>query len=539
MLWLSIGSMFAQWSTDPAQTIDVSGNEIFGQTNVKARLAPNGNIFALWGVGEEVNYHTAHWVRAQLLDAEGKKLWGDDGILVCKNISDPWILEHGLAVTADGCLVFTSNDKRSGMDKMYAYMIDQEGNHVWGEDGIALPGKVSGIIDKTIVTVQGDYTWIGYFASNDGETPSGNYLCKLNNKDGSFVWEEKVRNVTSVDAVMPAGETEILLGYMTSEILRVERLDGEAKTIWSVDVDPRWIKYDGLNFASDGNGGCLVTYSRIYGEDAFGNPISTVTLQHVSASGELLFGETPIDGTNQEMGDNTFPLIAADPLTGDAFVVWFYDDFDYTYRLCMNKFKDGGESLWSEEAKVLYERDMLGGYEMRPLAIYPQPEGECVMVYNDQDNYISNRLVACRLNADGSIKWEQDLGIVEMNEFYRDATITDGKFVYAFWSREDLNDPMEGTGVVGHQISYDGAFSDVQMLTSAEEMSIRYVASTGGLVFKGMENGAARIYNLQGMQVFSGSLKDSCMSVKGLASGIYLVRAIDKNGVVKAQKIVL
>lgn len=77
------------------------------------------------------------------------------------------------------------------------------------------------------------------------------------------------------------------------------------------------------------------------------------------------------------------------------------------------------------------------------------------------------------------------------------------------------------------------------MLTSAEEMSIRYDASTGGLVFKGMENGAARIYNLQGMQVFSGSIKDSCMSVKGLASGIYLVRAIDKNGVVKAQKIVL
>ena len=77
-------------------------------------------------------------MRAQLIDANGFKLLGDDGILVDGHTSGSATYVFNVCVDSANNLVIAMQDERSGTDKAVMYKISPAGNQLWGADGIVL-----------------------------------------------------------------------------------------------------------------------------------------------------------------------------------------------------------------------------------------------------------------------------------------------------------------------------------------------------------------------------------------------------------------
>jgi len=86
-------------------------------------------------------YHEAsnnYNMRAQLIDANGFKLLGDDGVLVDGHTSGSATYVFNACVDSSNNLIIAMQDERSGSDKAVVYKISPAGNQLWGADGIVL-----------------------------------------------------------------------------------------------------------------------------------------------------------------------------------------------------------------------------------------------------------------------------------------------------------------------------------------------------------------------------------------------------------------
>lgn len=79
-------------------------------------------------------------LRGQRLAADGKKLWGDDGIMVSTGIKDRGATRVVISHDGLGCALIAWGVGKSTYrpDKSYVQRIDAEGNRLWGEEGIRL-----------------------------------------------------------------------------------------------------------------------------------------------------------------------------------------------------------------------------------------------------------------------------------------------------------------------------------------------------------------------------------------------------------------
>ena len=77
-------------------------------------------------------------MRAQLLDANGYKLLGPDGIMVSNQTSGSATYVFNICLDASNNLIIAMQDQRTGSMKTCLYKIDQSGNHLWSPDGVVL-----------------------------------------------------------------------------------------------------------------------------------------------------------------------------------------------------------------------------------------------------------------------------------------------------------------------------------------------------------------------------------------------------------------
>ncbi|RMF08373.1 MAG: hypothetical protein D6762_05730, partial [Candidatus Neomarinimicrobiota bacterium] len=161
LVWscLTVTLLLGQWSTDPAQALDL-GNGIQPQVAV----TPDGGAYVAWLT--ESTFH----IYLQRLDANGVPQWAQSGLLISSQPVDTWIAIHhlNLAVDTDGNAVLTTVDLRTGSWKIYAYKVSPDGTALWGADGIALSASghtnlsprlaVLPADNSVVVTWMDDYT---------------------------------------------------------------------------------------------------------------------------------------------------------------------------------------------------------------------------------------------------------------------------------------------------------------------------------------------------------------------------------------------
>ena len=164
----------AQWNTDknPVQI----GNAT--KTNSpQAVLTKDGKMFVSWRssakVGQALCYSFPH---LQLVDKDGKVMFGEAGLDVATHKSPSWNSAYTLAVTPDGSAILSNADSRSEESEDLErynnftpvwYKISQDQEYQWGIDGLALTNRLNSPFTDTYVI--GNDVWITDHTTAYGE----------------------------------------------------------------------------------------------------------------------------------------------------------------------------------------------------------------------------------------------------------------------------------------------------------------------------------------------------------------------------------
>jgi hypothetical protein len=125
------GILHAQWNPNTLVNLQISGLIIADMQSVSTT---DGKTWVAFYNQYGSNYD----MRAQLIDANGYKLLGADGILVDNHTSGSATYVFSVCVDASNNLIIAFQDERSGPDQAVVYEISETGTQLWGSDGIVL-----------------------------------------------------------------------------------------------------------------------------------------------------------------------------------------------------------------------------------------------------------------------------------------------------------------------------------------------------------------------------------------------------------------
>ncbi|MCX6284281.1 MAG: hypothetical protein NTW31_08615, partial [Bacteroidetes bacterium] len=129
-------SLQAQWNTNTSVNIQISG---LPAADLQSAPTSDGKTWIAFYVQNGGNYD----MRAQLIDANGYKLLGPDGMLVSNQPSGSATYVFNICVDASNNLIIGDQDERSGSLQSVLYKISEAGNQLWGANGIVLGGGLA------------------------------------------------------------------------------------------------------------------------------------------------------------------------------------------------------------------------------------------------------------------------------------------------------------------------------------------------------------------------------------------------------------
>lgn len=130
-LTLAPTTLRAQWNTNTSVNLEISGLPIADMVSVPTSDGKTWIAFYHENTG---NYD----MRAQLIDEDGFKLLGNDGILVSNQPSGTATFVFNACVDNSNNLIIGCQDERTGGMQAVLYKISPSGSHLWSSSGVIL-----------------------------------------------------------------------------------------------------------------------------------------------------------------------------------------------------------------------------------------------------------------------------------------------------------------------------------------------------------------------------------------------------------------
>ena len=130
------GTINAQWNTNTSVNLLISSLTI---ADMQAAPTTDGKTWIAFYSETFGNYN----MMAQLIDANGNKLLGPDGMLVGSYPSGSATYVFNACVDASNNFIIGYQDQRSGGMDAVVYKISETGTQLWGADGIVLGGGLA------------------------------------------------------------------------------------------------------------------------------------------------------------------------------------------------------------------------------------------------------------------------------------------------------------------------------------------------------------------------------------------------------------
>ena len=389
---LAIPVAVAQWSNTPEETLLIYGGPI---NEPELAVAPNGNTWVYYQVAADENY-SGLTVCLQLVDTLGNKLFGENGLKVSDKPNRSWLLcNKYLYVDRDGNAIVAVHDIRNAVDTKYLsytiYKISQDGEFLWGEDGLALEGTEAFATSSHISTTQvDDGSYVLVWDAVNPETEQYEVRMQRISPDGELLWN--VEDVAITDpsgkvlytwpTVVDAGMNQVIVIYFagSSYDMYARKLDFDGTSAWKEDTRlyrsgwsqiPAWSVID---VKSSGDGGALVAWA----DDRYLTGSSTY-ITYVKGNGEIGFA-AGIDGQKLGYSDylGTQAYCMPDPHTDTFLAVWREAYSGLYFRMMAQRLTKDGELLWGET-----------GYELTPFSdgqygygtIQTAPDGQAAFFY--------------------------------------------------------------------------------------------------------------------------------------------------------------
>lgn len=425
---------FAQWNTNatPVCIYDAANQGEYFAVNPKAVRTADKKTWLAWRTWgkKEINGRLIDAVRTyvQLLDIDGKPQF-EEPIMVNDHITQSSWSEYGLQTAADGSVIVTVADGRAEeatlpADYQHAdgnqpaiYKIDQEGNFLWGLDGVEYTEFRDA--EFTNCYVVGEDTWFIffnlYYGIPDETTDLSNYgmFIQRINDDGTTLWEKprKVAEDFSYQPqILPSEGTDFLYFDETPLGSRVQRMNRNFEGVWSEPVvydDQRYTGYEMNHYriASDGKGGAAVAFVWPMGQFAH-----NVRVQHINADGSLGFGLTGLDAANTVDNDYDYCGIAVNPKT-EEILVDFESQLESSYDVMLQKFTFDGDYCFNELGLSIASKSRENAYAFGRVGAGALENGDWIVAYRDVQNYGANTsYIIRRYDKDGNRIWTRTIG---------------------------------------------------------------------------------------------------------------------------------
>ncbi|MCX6245046.1 MAG: hypothetical protein NTU98_10115 [Bacteroidetes bacterium] len=388
---LTTNGIQAQWNTNTSVNIQIASVPIADMESVPTT---DGKTWIAFYHQNGGNYD----MRAQLIDANGYKLLGTDGMLVNNNISGSATYVFNACVDASNNLIIAMQDQRSGPLSAVVYKISQAGTQLWGANGIVLgtglapyPAALSNgeaviaWVDNTIkiqkITTGGTAAW---------GTPVSVTVGTSNTTRGQLI----ANNSGYFTLVFQKSGTGI------STTLYAQRFDNNGTSQYSpvqiCNQTTSAARY--YSIAAEGD----VTYFGYYASVGFR---FNSFLQRINADGSMPYGINGANFNTATGGSDSYQMETRIGLAAGSQYVWsvctFSDPNQVIYGVYVQKFlKTDGTRQFTDAAKVVYaisaSTDQAAGNLSLPL-ISDSP------MFMSYDN--TGKIYATRLDASGNFVW--------------------------------------------------------------------------------------------------------------------------------------
>ena len=404
----------------------------------------------------------------QLLDRDGVPQF-EEPIMVNDHITPSYWSECALCVAADGSAIVTVADSRTQddtyVDDGYSpqtftpaiYKIDQEGNFLWGLDGIDFRDYHDSPFTNAYVV--GDDT---YFIFNSGsvgdEDTDGIYMVRIAD-DGTLLWDaprKMASGMTTKGQILPTTDGDFLYFDDTPDGARVHRFDSDLNEVWgeALVYDDHYFGGYEMNhyrIVPDGMGGACVAFQRFMGTFSH-----NIRVQHIYEDGSLGFGLEGLDAYNADAYDHNYPSIAACPET-EEILVQYASELSGTGNVMHQKFSYDGDYLYDELGMSIASKSTATNTYMFGLpktGVGSLPDGSWIAVYRDIASYNNESIVIRRYDKDGNRVWTRTIGRnLNVNDL---AIIVEPEAAYLFW-REASSD--KNPGITIFRIAADGTYN--------------------------------------------------------------------------------
>jgi len=391
-LTLSSGQVMAQWNTNTAINLQISGL-------VTADMVPvptsDGKMWVAFYHENAGNYD----MRAQLIDADGYKLLGADGVLVSNQTSGSATYVFNACVDGSNNLIIGMQDMRSGDMQAVLYKISQTGTHLWSPNGVILGGGMvpnpaaltngetvaawnettSNTLKIQKITAGGALAWATPVTVLVGTTTTtrGQIIANLNDKF-TMVYQKSMGGIsTNLYAQMFNGSGTALyaplqIGNQTTAPYRYYSITSEADT----------------------------TYFGYYSSTGFR---FNSFLQRINPNGTIPWGMNGSSFNTSTGGTDNYQMETSIGLAPGSPYVWsvcnFCDPNQTIYGVYVQKFlKTSGARQFTDQGKIVYSlsanRDMHAG----DICIV----NDSPMFMSYQDDY---KIFATRLDGSGNFAW--------------------------------------------------------------------------------------------------------------------------------------
>ena len=346
-----------------------------------------------------------------------------------------------LAIDTENNAFVVWTDSENGISRIYAQLLDMEGNRVWAHD---VQVSSSSALPTACPVVAIDSSGSAVIAWMDSRNGNSDVYMQRLSRDGSQLWSMDVRVNKDASSnyrfspTVTSGNNQIIVAWTDSRNLNndqnfdiyAQQLNLDGDQLWSQDVrvnrDTGAFGQEDPAVAIDRSGNTVVVWS-----DRRDYPANIYAQRLDSTGRHIWLNDVKANISGDDKSD---PAVVVD-MNGDAVIVWEEEvnDFANLSDIYMQRINAAGIHQWSQDIKV---GDNVG-LSIDP-AIGIDIQGNATIAWTDlPENNLAN-VFAQRVTRSGQRVWEQYLIIHNATARYGKSAIAvyaNGDFVVAW---EDL-----------------------------------------------------------------------------------------------------
>jgi len=375
---------------------------------------------------------------AQLISPTGEKRWGENGIVVDNNIDRQ---EDAIIVTSiDNSVIIGYKcyaDNRIGVLK--AQKISSSGEKLWGENGISLSAENT---NPNEISLSPDNNGGVYFVWNDDFTTYGKIYAQHIDSTGLLSFEEngmELGDLNCISKIIICSDQQggLFVSYKTDEpgvgvCLRYLRLTVEDGIVWDSFINNEGLNnYLNWDVIYDGLEGFIIAC----GEQTTDYNIYYLRLHKIGLDGEYLWSEDGIIVGESEFYANKPNLL----ISSDNKIIVSWERQIVTDRtIYFQKLDLSGNIQWPIGGIA----STISEYEQYKPSIIPNNQGGVVLCWYDYRDGIA--IYMQNINTDGTLTWEENGRLfTEIYDYYATFTFNNFGNVYNLqwldYNQNDLN----------------------------------------------------------------------------------------------------